>query len=136
MASACYQNQLTLCNLLFAVVDQNWAGPTFLSFICRTSKNEKHFGWRETTYVNKHGTGCTMQKDGNSFHTLSITTAGNLSVVEMRYGKLKVNFNHCFKHNICQNQFYKFIYFLFLGRFIAQLYCTICLFFFSELFAI
>ena len=36
-----------------------------------------------------------------------MTTAGNLSV-EIRYQKLKVNFNYCFRHGIFQNQVYNF----------------------------
>ena len=36
-----------------------------------------------------------------------MATAGNLSV-EIRYQKLKVNFNYCFKHGIFQNQVYNF----------------------------
>ena len=38
---------------------------------------------------------------------LWVTTAGNLSV-EIRYQKLKVNFNYCFRHGIFQNQVYNF----------------------------
>ena len=44
-----------------------------------------------------------MHEDGNNFHKLWMTTAGNLSV-EIRYQKLKVNFNYCFRHGIFQNQ--------------------------------
>ena len=36
-----------------------------------------------------------------------MTTAENLSV-EIRYQKLKVNFNYCFSHGIFQNQVYNF----------------------------
>ena len=36
-----------------------------------------------------------------------MTTAGNLSI-EIRYQKLKVNFNYCFRHGIFQNQVYNF----------------------------
>ena len=60
-----------------------------------------------------------------------MTTSRNLSI-EIRYQKLKVNFNYCFKHTIFQNQVYDFFLSYFLGRFVLQLYRKICLFFFSE----
>ena len=60
-----------------------------------------------------------------------MTTARNLSV-EIRYHKLKVNFNYCFKHGIFQNQVYNFFLCYFLGRFVQQFYRKICLFFLSE----
>ena len=44
-----------------------------------------------------------------------MTTAGNLSI-ELRYQKLKVNFNYCFRHGIFQNQVYNF-FVLFPGSF-------------------
>ena len=72
-----------------------------------------------------------MHEDGNNFHKLWMTTAGNLSV-EIRYQKLKVNFSYCFRHGIFQNQVYNFFLYHFLGRFVAQFYRKICLFFFSE----
>lgn len=53
-----------------------------------------------------------MDKGENNFPTLFMAIAGNL-IVEARYQNLEVNFNHCFKHNICQNQVYKFICFIF-----------------------
>ena len=70
---------------------------------------------------------------------LWVTTAGNLSV-EIRYQKLKVNFNYCFRHGIFQNQVYNFFciiswvvlhssLFFFSSRFFNS---KICLFFFSE----
>ena len=36
-----------------------------------------------------------------------MTTARNVSV-EIRYQKLKVNFNYCFRHGVFQNQVYNF----------------------------
>ena len=36
-----------------------------------------------------------------------MTTAGNL-IEEIRYRKLKINFNYCFRHSIFQNQVYIF----------------------------
>ena len=72
-----------------------------------------------------------MHEDGSNFHKLSMTTAGNLSI-EIRYQKLKVNFNYCFRHGIFQNQIYNFFLYYFLGCFVVQLYRKICLFFFSE----
>ena len=72
-----------------------------------------------------------MHEDGSNFHKLSMTTAGNLSI-EIRYQKLKVNFNYCFRHGIFQNQVYNFFLYHFLGRFAQQFYSKICLFFFSE----
>ena len=72
-----------------------------------------------------------MHEDGSNFHKLSMTTAGNLSI-EIRYQKLKVNFNYCFRHGIFQNQVYNFFLYFFLGCFVVQLYRKICLFFFSE----
>ena len=71
-----------------------------------------------------------MHEDGSSFHKLWMTTAGNLSV-EIRYEKLKVNFNYCLRHGIFQNQVYIFLYY-FLGPFVLQFYRKICLLFFSE----
>ena len=44
-----------------------------------------------------------MHEDGNNFHKLWITTSGNL-IVEIRYQKLKLNFNYCFRDSIFQNQ--------------------------------
>ena len=41
------------------------------------------------------------------FLKLWMTTAENVSV-EIRYQKLKVNFNYCFRHGIFQNQVYNF----------------------------
>ena len=48
-----------------------------------------------------------MHEDGNNFHKLWMTTAGNLSV-GIRYEKLKGNINYCFRHEIFQNQVYNF----------------------------
>ena len=64
-----------------------------------------------------------------------MTTAGNLSV-EIRYKKLKVNFNCCLRHGIFQNQSLQFFLYHFLGCFAQQFYSTISLFFFSEFLAI
>ena len=72
-----------------------------------------------------------MDEDGNSFHKLLMTTAGNLSA-ETRYQKLRVNFIYCFKHSIFQNSSLKFIISYTLSRFVLQLYRKIYLFFFSE----
>ena len=73
-----------------------------------------------------------MHEDGNNFHKLWMTTAGNLSV-EICYQKLKVNFNYCFRHDIFQNQVYNFFCIIsWLGCFVLQFYRKICLFFFSE----
>ena len=75
-----------------------------------------------------------MHEDGNNFHKLWMTTARNLSV-EIRYQKLKVNLNYCFRHGIFQYQVYSFLYY-FMGRFVQLFYRKICLFFFSEFLAI
>ena len=72
-----------------------------------------------------------MHENRNNFHRLWMTTAGNLSV-EIRYQKLKINFNYCFRHVIFQNQVYNFFWYYFLGRFVLQFNRKICLFFFSE----
>ena len=48
-----------------------------------------------------------MHEDGNNFHKLWMTTTGNMRV-EVRYQKLKLNFNYCFRHAIFQNQVYNF----------------------------
>ena len=104
---ACCRNWKSHFHLLFAVVLRNWAGPLFLPWVCGTCNQPKHFGWRGKSYVNKHSNGYTMHKDGNNFRKLWMTTAGNLSV-EIRYQKLKVNFNYCFRHGIFQNQVYNF----------------------------
>ena len=64
-----------------------------------------------------------------------MTTAGNLSV-EIRYKKLKVNFNCCLRHGIFQNQSLQFFLYHFLGCFAQQFYSKISLFFFSEFLAI
>ena len=69
-----------------------------------------------------------MHEDGNNFRRLWTRTAGNLSL-EIRYQKLKVNFNYCFSHGIFQNQVYDF-FVLFVS--LVQFYREICLFFFSE----
>ena len=69
-----------------------------------------------------------MHEDGNNFRRLWTRTAGNLSL-EIRYQKLKVNFNYCFSHGIFQNQVYDF-FVLFVS--LVQFYRKICLFFFSE----
>ena len=73
-----------------------------------------------------------MHEDGNNFHKLWMTTEGNLGV-EICYQKLKVNFNHCFRHGIFQNQVYSFFCIIsWMGPFVLQFYRKICLFFFSE----
>lgn len=88
------------------------AWPLFLSWVCGTCNLLKPFGWLEEIYENKHSIGYTMDKGENNFPTLFMAIAGNL-IVEARYQNLEVNFNHCFKYNICQNQVYKFICFIF-----------------------
>ena len=93
------------------------------------------------TFCKCEGTcnGYTMHENGNNFHKLLITTAGNRSV-ENCYQKLKVNFNYCFRHGIFQNQVYNFFciiswvvshssFIFFSSRFFNS---KICLFFFSE----
>ena len=49
-----------------------------------------------------------MHEDENGFHKLWMTTAENLSI-EIPYQKLKLYFNYCFRHEIFQNQLYKFL---------------------------